>query len=422
VSTGPAATGSARLTIWSLGALVLGLGLGMGLHGSQTAWVSQIAAVLTPLGALWVRGLGLLVIPLIVSLAVLAVFNTPEVGRLGARAILIFATMLGAAGLLTLVVGPLIVSLYDADPASIAALRAGTTIPDAAIAMGTERPLADWLRAYIPASLDTVLRGTSVLVLLIGATLGALVLRRFAASRLPTIQRSVEWLAAITQRVVRYILLVSPLGIFALTFGFGLRSGVRVAGFMLAAAIIVPGVLLLFTALLYPVTAVFGKTSIRTFARAAAPAQLVAICTQSSLASLPALVEGGREHLALPVSATGFVLPLAVAVFKLNRTISGPVQLILLTHAFGVPLSPLHLVLFTGASFLQSFFTPGIPGGSSPYFTLPLYVAAGAPIEGVVLLATVDVVLDIFKTLTNVTGDLSAATIFTASVRARSVT
>jgi Na+/H+-dicarboxylate symporter len=416
-----AAPGSARLTMWSLSALVLGLGLGIGLHGSQAPWVSQIAVVLTPLGALWVRGLGVLVIPLIVSLAVLAVFSTPEIGRLGARAVLIFATMLGAAGVLTLAIGPVLVSFYDADPASIAALRAGTTIPDAALAMGTQRPLTDWLRAYIPASLDTVLRGASVLVLLIGATLGALALRRFAAARLPTMQRAVEWLAAITQRVVRYLLLAAPFGIFALTFGFSLRAGVRAAGFMLAAVIIVPGVLLLFTALLYPLTAFFGRTSIRAFARAAAPAQLVAVSTQSSLASLPALVDGGREHLGLPVSATGFVLPLAVAVFKLNRTISGPVQLILLTHAFGVPLEPMNLVLFSGASFLQSFFTPGIPGGSSPYFTLPLYVAAGAPIEGVVLLATLDVVLDIFKTLTNVTGDLSAATIFAASTRVRSI-
>ncbi len=291
-----------------------------------------------------------------------------------------------------------------------------TSIPDAALS-GSHRALGDVARAYLPTSLDALLRSANVLVLLVSATLAALAIRAYARPRVPVIERIVQLVADNTQLLVRWMLLVSPLGILALSFGFALSAGARVAGFMLAAVVIVAGVLLLFTALLYPVTAVLGRTSIGRFAQAVAPAQLVAVSTQSSLASLPALVEGARETLRLPLAVTGFVLPLAVSVFKLNRTISGPVQLILLTHAFGVELTPASLVLFTCASFLQSFFTPGVPGGSSPYFTLPLYVAAGAPIEGVVILATIDVVLDIFKTLTNVTGDMSAATILAAKSR-----
>jgi Na+/H+-dicarboxylate symporter len=61
-----------------------------------------------------------------------------------------------------------------------------------------------------------------------------------------------------------------------------------------------------------------------------------------------------------------------------------------------------------------------VPGASSPYFTLPLYVAAGAPVEGIVILATLDPVLDVFKTLTNVTADMSAAAIVTRFSSSRS--
>jgi proton glutamate symport protein len=410
---------STRLTLWSLGALATGLGVGTALHGSELTWVADVARMLTPLGSLWVRLLDLLVIPLIISLSVLAALDTPGIGKLGARSILVFAAMLVGAALLTCLLAPAIVRFYRADAASIAALRVGTAIPNDALAANSNVGTGVWLRGSLPSSIDSVLRGARVLVLLIGAMLAALLARQLARTCLTRVRRGVEWVADLTRRMVRWILLVSPAGILALGFSFGLRAGQHVVGFVLAAVLIVAGTLLLFTALLYPLAAIAGKTSLRRFARAAAPAQLVAMSTQSSLASLPALVEGARDQLALPVSSTGFVLPLAVSVFKLNRTISGPTQLILLMHAFGLELDPVRLGLFVGASFLQSFITPGVPGASSPYFTLPLYVAAGAPVEGVVILATIDPLLDVFKTLTNVTGDLTAATIVGAPLRSK---
>lgn len=400
------------MTAWSLGALVLGLGLGMALHGSDAPWVASAARALAPIGQIWVRVLSLVVIPLIISLAVVAVLQTPGIGKLAGKAIGLFAAMLAAAGLLTLLIAPPVIALYNPDPETIAALRASIAVPEAAqAALGTRPGLIDWFRGYLPASLDSALRGADVLVLLLGAMILALLVRAFAGSRRGAVERAFQRLADATRLVVRWILVITPAGVFALSFGMALNAGGAAAGFMLACVLIVCGILLLFTLLLYPVTAILGRTPVRRFARAAAPAQLVAVSSQSSLASLPALVEGGRAELGLPVGATGFVLPLAVSIFKLNRTISAPVQLLLLAHAFGVTLDPARLPLFMGTVFLQSFFTPGIPGGSTPFWTLPLYVSAGAPIEGVVILAVIEPILDIFKTLINVTADLSAATI-----------
>jgi proton glutamate symport protein len=409
----PTAVTARWFTPASLVALALGIGLGVFFHGSRAPWVTGIADLLEPIGAFWVRALNLLVIPLIVSLSILAVLDTPAIGRLGARSIGVFAAMLAAGGLLSCLVAPILVSLYHPDPATSALLRAATTIPSAALAVDSSGGMVAWLQRYVPRSLDSVVRGAWVLVLLVTAIAGALVLRRVARSRLVAVHRGARWIAELITRVVRWVVLIAPLGIFALSFSLGLRAGGRAAGFMLAAILIVPGMLLLAIALLYPATALLARIPIARFARAAAPAQLVAASTQSSLATLPALVASARDHLGLPVAATGFVLPLAVSVFKFNRTVSGPTQLILLAHAFGVELAIAPLVLFVCASFLQSFFTPGVPGASSPYFTLPLYVAAGAPIEGVVILATIEPILDVFKTVTNVTADLSATAIVT---------
>ena len=400
---------SPRVTSLSIAALVIGLASGMLLHGSSALWVARLSQIVAPFGTLWVRALGIVVFPLIVSLSVLAVLDTPQIGRLGGRSVAVFAAMLIAGAALTCVVAPVVVRFYDADPGTLTAL-VGTTTPNEVARAGAGGASA-WLERYVPRSVGAVVRGAWVLVVLVAAMLAAVVLRTVAGSRAAQLHAIVRLIASVTQRVVGWIILVSPLGILALGFALGLRAGGRAAGFMLAALVIVPAVLLLFVATLYPITSLLARVPVSRFARAAAPAQLVAATTQSSLAALPALITGARDQLALPVSATGFVLPLAVSIFKFNRTVSGPTQLFLLVHAFGVELAPVSLVLFLLASFLQSFFTPGVPGASTPYFTLPLYVAAGAPAEGVIMLATLDPILDVFKTLTNVTADLSAATI-----------
>jgi Na+/H+-dicarboxylate symporter len=121
--------------------------------------------------------------------------------------------------------------------------------------------------------------------------------------------------------------------------------------------------------------------------------------------------------LRLPASATGVVLPLAVALFKLSRTVSAPLRLFVLAQLYHIPLSATTVAIFIVTVILLSFGTVGMPSGVLPIPTLPAYLVAGIPIEGVVILEAVDAIPDIFKTTLNVTGDMSAATILSRSSR-----
>jgi Na+/H+-dicarboxylate symporter len=216
---------------------------------------------------------------------------------------------------------------------------------------------------------------------------------------------------------IRWILVLTPVGVFVFIFLFALNTGGEGAGVLGSFVVIVSGLLLLCTMLLYPVSSLLGRTTMRTFARAAAPAQLVGVSTRSSIASLPALIEGARDRLHLPEPATGFVLPFSVSVFKLNRTISSTAKLIFLAHIYGVALSPTTLAAFLVTVIVLSFSTVGIPSGGLAFKTLPAYLAAGLPIEGLVVAEAVDAIPDIFKTLLNVTADMSAATLLSRSSR-----
>ncbi|HYB24386.1 MAG TPA: cation:dicarboxylase symporter family transporter, partial [Solirubrobacteraceae bacterium] len=91
--------------------------------------------------------------------------------------------------------------------------------------------------------------------------------------------------------------------------------------------------------------------------------------------------------------------------------ISATVKLLFLAHLFGVPLSPARIATFVVTVLLVSFTTLGVPNGGGGFRTTPAYLAAGMPIEGIVLLAAVDSIQDVVRTVLNVTGDLCAATI-----------
>jgi Na+/H+-dicarboxylate symporter len=118
----------------------------------------------------------------------------------------------------------------------------------------------------------------------------------------------------------------------------------------------------------------------------------------------------GAKRLGLPAEASSLTLPLAVAVFKVNRTLSSTIRLLMVAAMFSVPVDAGTLAAFLFTVFLLSFTTPGLPGAGS-MATLPAYLAAGLPLEGVMLFEALDAIPDVFKTVANVTADLSAAAI-----------
>jgi Na+/H+-dicarboxylate symporter len=404
------------LTAWSLVALALALALGIWGHISGAPAFATLDEILKPIGALWMAALQMAVLPLVILKLLAAIVGAPSsesVGKLGLRTLGLFVVMLVAAGLFTLLIAPPLVAFYDADPTTIASLKSTVALPE--LENAAPVTLSAWISGLLPRNLfAAAARGDLFPILLFTAVFGIAVTRLPEEKRLP-VAALFQGLSAAMLTVIRWILVGTPVGVFALTYPTALRAGAGAAGMLGAFIVLVSVLLLLATLLLYPVTALFGRTSMRTFARAVAPAQLVAVSTRSSIASLPALIEGGTEHLRLPVTATGFVLPLTVAVFKVNRTISSTAKLLFIAHLYDIPLSAQTIVAFMATVILLSFSSAGVPDGGSAFATVPAYLAAGLPLEAVIVFEATTTVPDIFKTLLNVTGDMSAAAMLSRS-------
>lgn len=418
--TGPSRFGPS-LAFWSIGAMAVALLLGLAGHATGAGWIPATADAVAPLGRVWMNALQMTVIPLVITqlLAALVGSGRPsEVGGLGLRALGLFLVLLACAGVVTAAVSPPLLQLYTPSPEVGDALR-NAVVPDAARQAAGAPPagLGDWLVGLVPTNVfEAAARGEILQLLVVTILLGAAV-GQLPESRRRPLAEVFKGLADAMMVIVGWVLLGTPVGVFALVLGLSLETGLDVVGVLGAYILMLCGLLLAATALLYPITVSLGRTSLKTFARAAAPAQLVAMSTQSSLASLPALVEGGEEHMKLPRESTGFVLPLCVSTFKLNQAVYPTFELFFLAWVFGIQLGLAEVGTFLVYTTLTSFSVPGVPRGGGGVTAMPAYLAFGIPIEGIVLLDAVKTVPDVFMTLLNVTGDMSVATLLSRRVR-----
>jgi len=415
-------SGGVSLTMWSLVALGAGLAIGALGHGSKAVGFTLLAEVVNPLGHLWLSSLQMTVLPLVVVhllAAIVGAGGSEPLGSLGSRAIALFIVMLVVAAAFTLAVTPPLIAAAAPDPGAFALLKASAAVPQAArdAAVAGSGSLSEWIGNLLPSNLFEAARRGDVLPLLFFSALLALAIRHLPDERRRPLHSGFESLAEAMMILVRWLLAFTPVGVFALSYVLGRETGFEAAGVLGGLILLQCGVMTLFMLLLYPVSAILGRVSIGAFARAVAPAQLIALSTRSSIAALPALVEGGRTHLRLPESGTSFVLPLTVSLFKVNRTISACSKLLFLAYVYGVPLTGGKVVAFVAVVVALSFSSVGVPNGGSAFKTLPAYLAAGLPIEGIILAEAVETIPDIFKTLLNVTGDMSAATLLSRGSR-----
>jgi proton glutamate symport protein len=195
--------------------------------------------------------------------------------------------------------------------------------------------------------------------------------------------------------------------VFALAFAVGARAGVSAAGALLQYVVLAVSACLVTALLAYVVAALLGRMSPLAFARAALPAQIVAASTQSSLASLPAMIDAAGP-LGVGRQDAGIVLPLAVSIFRAASAAANVTVAIYLAHLHGVALGPGTLVIGALVAAAVSVAAVGLPAQISFFAIIgPVCLAMGVPIALLPLLLAIETIPDIFRTLGNVTADLA---------------
>ncbi|MEA3016738.1 MAG: hypothetical protein QOI38_1460 [Sphingomonadales bacterium] len=390
--------------------LALALGLLLGIAAARWApdAVAPTIAAAEPVGGLWLDALRMTIVPLIVSLLVTGIAASAEAARasrLAGRAVLLFVAILWASAIIAALLTPALLGLWPMPADAAAALRG---------ALGGHEPVgevptvAQFVRSLVPSNPIAAAANDQILPLMVFTMVFA-----FALTRLPDGPRAqltgfFQAIADAMLVIVNWVLWLGPIGVFALAYAVGARAGGAAFGALVhyVAAVTLVGCVIWFLA--WPLAMAGGRTGFLAFTRAVGPAHAVAISTQSSLASLPAMLKGA-ERLGVPVAASGVTLPLAVAVFRATGPAMNLAVAIYVAHWLGYPLSGWTIAAGVAMAATTTIGSVSLPGSISFITSIaPICYAMGVPIEPLALLVAVETLPDIVRTTGNVSMDVAA--------------
>ena len=365
-----------------------------------------------PIGKLWLNALQMTVVPLVLALVVVGVNTATDAaasGRIARRAIVVFIVVLTGGAVFAALAAPLVFALFPHNPALIAALG-HAALPSAAQVAPVS--WVDALTAIVPNNAIMAAAQSAMLPLVVFALfLG------FALTRITPVRRAMllEFFQAISDAmivIVRWVLWAAPLGVFALILSVCARSGLGMLSALGVYVLVECLLYLAVTVMMLPVAMAFGGERIRCFAAALVPAQVVALSTQSSLASLPAMLESADRRLGYPQQVTALVLPMAVSLFRLTSPVQYMTSAAFIAWAYGVDLTTAQLLAGAMLAVVISLGSVGLPGQVTFIATnLPVAQAMGLPLSPLGLMLAVDTIPDALATLGNVTGDLTATSV-----------
>lgn len=396
-----------------LAALAAGLALGAAWHWAAWPGITPVTGTAEAIGGLWLDALKMTIVPLVFALIVSGIISTTNAaaaGRITGRSILLFAILLpvgAAAGVLVAI--PLL-ALWPIPQQAAAALVAAVPAADAipAVAAGP----FEFVRAFVAPNIIAAAAEGAMLALAVFALIFGFAITRLEAARQAALRNFFEAIGEAMLVIVHWVLVVAPVGVFALAFVVGARTGFDSLGAFAHYVAIVSLVLVVITLLAYPLAVFAGRTRLAVFARAMIPAQSVAVSTQSSLASLPAMIEAARGPLGLSPQVVGITLPLAVALFRFTSAPGNLAVAIYLASLHGIDLSVWQLAAGVVVAAIVSVAAVGIASAVTFFALLaPICLAMGVPIELLALLIAVETIPDIFRTLGNVSADVAVTTV-----------
>ncbi len=411
-----------RRHVWMGIGLIAGLLVGLiaaGLAQRGHPGLADLVGTIRPIGSLFLNLLSMVVIPLVATALFAGIAKLGDlrtVGRLVVRTLAFFWATALAGIVLGFLVAAALLPRAAVTPEQQVALRAAQGGDQGLIqrAAETNPSGAQFIVQLVPANPFKAAAEGNLLPVIVFVTIFGI-----AAASLPIEKRApLTTIADATTealiKIVHWVLLLAPIGIFALVapivtqFGWSL---VRAMLWFILAVII--GVIA-FIALVYlPSIALIARLAPGRFLRAALPSMLMGFSTTSSLATLPTMIDAADKDLQIPRPISGFVLPLGASLNRGGSAVFQAVAVVFIARLYGIPFGIGQMLAAGAAVFLASLTVAAVPSGSV-ISLFPAFQSAGLPIAGISILIGLDRIPDMFRTMTNVTGHLTSAVVVAA--------
>jgi Na+/H+-dicarboxylate symporter len=376
---------------------------------------------------LFLRGLRFIAVPVILFSIISAVAGLADLrrlGRIGGKTLGIFAlTVVIASG-----VGLVLVNVVRPGSRVSEETRQRITeqmMPQARQRLDSAKAQSESLSAWdqvtnaLPTNPFAALAQGDMLQVVVAAILVGIGLILIPKPRRDVVVGFCDALADAVLQLVRLLMQLAPFAVFCLVVPVVAGMGLELVGALAAycvTTLVGLGVVLF---LEYPLltrafTPAGNKVGYRRFFRGMAPAQLLAFSSSSSAATLPATMECCNDRLGVPEEITSFVCPLGTTINMDGTALYQIISVIFLAQLSGVDLSWAQQATVALLAILVAVGAPGLPGSSVVMMTVVLQ-AVGLPGEGIAIILAVDRLLDMARTVVNVSGDAAAAVIVAGS-------
>jgi proton glutamate symport protein len=377
-------------------------------------------------GDLFVRFLKFIGVPVVLFAligAVAGLGDIRKIGRVGGKTVALFLT----TGFLSVVIGVVVSNVIRpggwVSPETRANLLASSADAGSRIgsAATTAHGLTPWkiLTEIVPTNPFSALANGDMLQVVFMSVMIGMALSMIPRERAEVAIKFFDGMFEAVLILVRMVMHTAPFAVFCLVAPIVTGLGLEVLQALAAYCFAVVAGLAIVLFVLYPVVMLMftksgNKVGYRRFFRAMAPAQLLAFSSSSSSATLPVTLQCVKDRLGVEEEVAGFVCTLGTTVNMDGTALYQAVAATFLAQLYGIDLSLADQITLVLTATIISIGTPGVPGGSIVLLVIVLE-SIRIPTEGIAIILAVDRLLDMARTVINVSGDGMGAAVVGAS-------
>lgn len=411
--------------------IIMGLVLGLvwGLLSSVVGMNDFTSDFIKPFGTIFIRLLVLIAVPLVLVSLVSGIANlndTTKLSRLGSKTVILYliTTVLAITIGLTMVNIIKPGSALPSDTREQLQATYSTNIDgrSQSVAEYEERGPLDFVVNIVPENFfRSASDNSNMLQIVFVAILLGIGIIQVGGKKAEILIAGFDALNDVIIRIVESIMLLAPYGVFALMAsliidlaGDDLNQALELLyalGWYSLTVII--GLFIHVMVVYYSILRISSKMTLKTFFRGIRPAMLVAFSTSSSSATLPITMERVEKNLGVEEEVSSFVLPVGATINMDGTSLYQAVAAVFIAQALGMDLTFLQQLSIVATATAASIGAAGVPGAGIVMLVIVLK-AIDVPIEGIALILGVDRILDMIRTVVNVTGD-SAVSVAVAS-------
>lgn len=379
-------------------ALISGILFGLMAHALFPGEVNDVLMkwVLTPIGNVFLRGIKMIVVPLVLCSLICgaaSIGDIKKLGRVGGKIMAYYLLTTALAVTIALIFANMVNPGLGLNLALPLEYKAAETpfIMDVFVNMIPTNPI------------EALVKGDMLQIIVFAIIFGVAI--TLIGEPVKPLFNAINQANDIMIKIIGVVMLAAPYGVFALISKVLIAQGLEVLLPLLKYTVTILVVLLLQVLVVYGLALrVLGKVNPVNFFRKYWPVMVVAFSTSSSNATIPVNLDTCQNKLGVPESISSFTIPLGATVNMDGTAIMQGVAAIFIAQIFGMNLSFAQQLMIILVATLASIGTAGVPGAGIVMLAMVLQ-QVGIPLEGIAIVLSVDRIIDMCRTVVNVTGD-----------------